>query len=324
MIAALKGALRPFYHTKVKGTLNYVYDARRFFGTYNRHRTIAEMTREQAATHLLRTMHSLEKGLALPTPKPGFGHAKAVTLQKQADAYQAIHGTDEIYRDCMAVLADWSAYQANNGSVFDGFSPDALRQQSQGAEAGYRTATRDEIWQAARIDFPAFARSRSSVRMFAGDPVPEADLLAAIEIAGKSPSVCNRACGRAYYTTDPTTMARMLAHQNGNRGFGDKAGAVLLVAADMSAFYQVSERNQGWIDGGLFAMSLNYALHAQGYGVCMLNWSMNADQDRRLREDFAIPDTHLVIMMMAVGTLPDELRLAVSPRRHVSEYAFSR
>lgn len=323
MIAAARRKLRPLYRKHLKGVANYVYDFRRFARSYNAHSALTAMDREQAITHLLRTMHSLEKGLALPVPKPGFGYQKAVVLQHEAQAYQTRFGRDEIYRDCMAVLADYTDYQARNGRILEDFDLDTLRREAGGVHAGAREVSRDEIWQASRIDFAAFAKSRSSVRMFSDAPVRRDDILAAIEIAGKSPSVCNRGVGRAYYTTDPRTITALLAHQNGNLGYGDSAGAVIVVAADMRAFYKPGERNQGWIDGGLFAMSLNFALHALGYGVCMLNWSMEAAEDRAFRAQFGIPDAHLVVMLMAVGNIPETLRVAVSPRREIGQYAFS-
>jgi nitroreductase len=115
--------------------------------------------------------------------------------------------------------------------------------------------------------------------------------------------------------TDKEDIVRLLSFQNGNRGYGDQAGAVLLITADMRAFTMLGERNQAWIDGGLFAMSLNYALHSLGLGACMLNWSVEKGQDEALRAAFAIPEQEVVIMMMAVGHMPERLRVARSPRR---------
>lgn len=301
--------------------LDYAYDAGRFLWSKNTHSRVRDMDPEEAKMHLLRLSHSLEKGLALPEPKLGFGKEKAIHLKHEADAYLDKFGRDDIYRLTLATLAAHQQWQEANGGEHAGFSITDLVRQSDGAEAGVRTVFRDSIWARSRIDFEAFVRSRHSIRNFTGEPVHEEDVLKAIGMATKSPSVCNRSCARAYYAVNPKTINDLLAHQNGNRGFGERAGAVVVVAADMRAFYKNGERNQGWIDGGLFAMSLNYAFHALGYGACMLNWSMDATHDRPFRKIFRIPREHLVIMLMAVGHIPPVLQVAESPRRDISEFA---
>lgn len=307
----------------LRAPLNAAIDAWRFSRARNVHARIAEMRPEQAASHLLRTMHSLEKGLAMPEPSPGFGREKAGALIADAESYRKIYGEDRVFRMCMAVLADYAAYRQRRGESLDGLDIDRFAALAQGQPGGARETTRAEIWERSRIDFARFAESRSSIRMFTGEPVPEADIRAAIAVAAKSPSVCNRACARAWHTTDPALMKRLLDQQFGSRGFGHLAGGLVIVTADMQAFYKTGERYQGWIDGGLFAMSLNYALHAQGYGVCMLNWSMDALHDRRFRKAFGIPDSQLVVMMMAIGHIPERLQVAVSPRRDLSAFALS-
>jgi nitroreductase len=302
--------------------LDYLYDAARFLKSKNTYFSVRKMDAEGAKMHLLRLMHSIEKGLSLPNPAPGFGKSKVVHLKKEAEAYLDKFGRDDIYRLVMSTLAAHQAWQTTVGGDSAGFSLDDLRRESGGMEAGARDVAKEQIWRHAKINFDAFALHRHSVRNFTGEPVSAGDIVDAIKVATKSPSVCNRACARAYYSVNSNTMAKLLSMQNGNRGFGDTAGAVIVVAADMRAFYKNGERNQGWIDGGLFAMSLHYALHARGYGACMLNWSMDATSDRHFRRQFGIPTEHLIVMLMAVGHLPDRLKVAVSPRRDISEFAF--
>jgi nitroreductase len=179
---------------------------------------------------------------------------------------------------------------------------------------------RAAVWARARIDFAAFAASRHSVRQFTGEPVDPEDMRAAIADAAKSPSVCNRATCMAYVAFSEAARARALSFQDGNRGFGHLAGAVIIVVSDMRGFIGFGERNQGFVDGGLFAMSLAYALHARGYGVCMLNWSATAGRDRRMRRALGIPSHQAVVTMMAVGRMPERLRVAASPRREAGGF----
>lgn len=311
-----------FYNIVAKSIINYVYDARRFIKACNSKSKIEQMTRPAADSHLFRAMHSLEKGMALPSPTPDFGTLKAETLREHAEEYGSRYGKNRVYFLCMSVLDCFSRYRVANDTPMDGFDPDSFSREANGVKAGVKELSREEVWESSRIDFARFAFSRSSVRVFEDKPVDQADILGAIDIALKSPSVCNRSCARAYLVTDKSVMEAMFRHQGGAKGFGAKAGALVVVAADMEAFYQTGERNQGWIDGGLFAMSLNYALHAMGYGVCMLNWSKDARQDARFRKEFSIPDSHLVVMLMAVGHLPEKFKVAFSPRPSAYDVAW--
>jgi hypothetical protein len=47
-----------------------------------------------------------------------------------------------------------------------------------------------------------------------------------------------------------------LSYQNGNSGFGHTVPALFVITSDMRIFEKSGERNQGWVDGGLFAMAL--------------------------------------------------------------------
>jgi len=279
------------------------------------------MDKEAAAMHLLRLTHSLEKGMALPSPTPGFGKAKANNIRNQAAWYKDLHGDDEVYRLCMATLASHRAFQSNGETGTNAAVGEDQLDPAAQALAGYVEVTREEFLSRANFDFRSFALDRSSVRNFTGEAISESDLIDSIHIARKSPSVCNRASARAYFSNDRTVIDRALARQSGNRGFGDLAGALFIVTSDMRAFYKSGERNQGWVDGGLFAMSLNYALHSKGYGVCMLNWSMDALDDHALRSEFGIPAEHAVVMMMVAGHVPDSFRVTVSPHRSTDEFA---
>lgn len=114
-------------------------------------------------------------------------------------------------------------------------------------------------------------------------------------------------------------MVRDLAAlQNGNRGFGSLAPRLLIVSGEMQSFFGSSERNQIFIDGGLFSMSLLFGLHAMGLGACPLNWSVSFRQDRKLRRKFRIPESEAVIMIISLGYLPETLSVPKSVRYPLS------
>jgi nitroreductase len=90
---------------------------------------------------------------------------------------------------------------------------------------------------------------------------------------------------------------------------------LFVITADMGQMNLPGERYQGWIDGGLFAMTLALALHARGLGACFLNWSVPSRTDRALRRMIGIPDSELVITMMSAGHLKDRFAVPVSQRK---------
>jgi nitroreductase len=177
----------------------------------------------------------------------------------------------------------------------------------------------EEVKQGACRDLDAFFRTRHSIRHFVDAPVPRELVEKAVSMALHTPSVCNRESWRVHVYSDAGSKQAVLRHQNGNRGFGDQAAHVLIVTTDIQSFTSVGERNQAWIDGGMFAMSLIWALHSFGLGTCCLNFCVEKETDAALRVAAGIPESQAVIMMIAVGSLPDEFAVAQSPRKPVGE-----
>jgi hypothetical protein len=136
--------------------------------------------------------------------------------------------------------------------------------------------------------------------------------------------VCNRQSWRVHVFSEAADKAMILRHQNGNLGFGHLADRVLLVTADMRTFVSSGERNQAFLDGGLFSMSLLYALQARGIATCPLNLSISFQVDRRLRKAARIPGWETPLMMIAVGYPPDRLNVAASARLPTESMLFFR
>lgn len=306
---------------------NYYYDAFRFCthsSTFNVH-----MSSDALAARVVKEYHRIEKGLALPEPRPGFALDVVRSLIAVVPALEAETGpclATRGSRDALAAYLDWhermgAELPQNDTQQLRAFLDTAPQDSAQGDGplGGVVTLSRAEIAAATDIDYAQFVKTRYSVRQFTGAEVARDDIRTAVELALKTPRVCNRETRRVYAAHAPDARARLLGFQNGNRGFGHLAGAVLMITSDMRQFTDLGERNQCWIDGGMFAMSLAYALHAQGLGTCMLNWSAPFWRDRTMRKDLNIPDYEAVITMMAVGHLPESMDLAQSARPPVAD-----
>ncbi len=244
--------------------------------------------------------HRLEKALTLPEPRAPYGadaRSRIDALLPQAAAEAADAPFLGYARSAVAAQDLW-----NQRHELD----DEIAQPRVSSDRGIR-------------DPRAFFESRRSVRNFSDRPVDRALAFEAIELAINTPSVCNRQAWRVRLFDDPTHVAAALKHQNGNRGFASTVPLLALITVDIGLFAGPSERNQVYIDGGLFSMSLGWAFHAVGLDSCMLNMSQSNSRLNAARRALGIPGNEAIIMFMAIGYPREGHRVARSPRRALSE-----
>jgi nitroreductase len=259
-----------------------------------------QLTGRNLEAQLTKDYHRVEKGLALREPKSPFGAEVLNRLEMLIPVAEA-SGTGKPFvaysKTAQTALAAW-----NEGGTIDPIVSSVRNPVDRGMN-----------------DIDAFFQTRSSVRDFSPTLVDDSVLNHAVELAINTPSVCNRQSWHVRFFQDKATVGRALSFQNGNRGFADSIPVLALVTVDSRLFAGVGERNQGWIEGGLFSMSLVWALHGLGVDSCMLNMSLTNDRIDGLREEFNIPNHELVVMMIAVGYGSEGHRVARSPHREVGQ-----
>jgi nitroreductase len=290
----------------------------RFSGLY------AVKRREQLEGRLLKNYHRLEKGLALPNPRPGFGKAVAEEVLNDLHDYIQAFGPARVASAAIHALEEYAGFLDSTG-----FSSEWLRSRltafhSSGRECGHteggtREVDRSLLQATLPADVSAFMRSRHSVRHFAPGPIEITLIEKAVRAAQYAPSVCNRQSGHVFLIKNCTKQRALLQLQNGNSGFGSESGALLVVTSALDTFLTVGERYQPWIDGGLFGMSLLHALHGLGLGACALNWSVEPDTDRAFKRLSGVPDNHRIMFLIAAGHLLPRFRVAASARRDLAE-----
>jgi nitroreductase len=310
---------------KLKLIRNYYYDFRRFFQWSSVNYKVID-TQTKLRAKITMDYHRLEKGLALKQPRVGFGKDVIERLRKFLPDYISKYGVDETILITLNSLQEYYDFNLNHGldneivkTTIASVKKQISNENTSYNQGGTISVTRDYIWQLGKIDLKNFFNSRYSIRDFCSQEVTMDEIEEAILMAQKTPSVCNRQSCKVYVFRDEESKRKVLSYQNGNRGFGDQASKVLIVTSNLEHFTSIGERNQGWIDGGMFSMSLVYALHSLGLGTCCLNWSVTLRQDKLLKSEAGIPDTELVMMMIAVGHLPETLRVAQSPRKPLDE-----
>ena len=304
---------------------NYKYDLDHFlkWSSVN-YKLINSQTKLKALITM--DYHRIEKGLALKEPRVGFGSDVIERLMKFIPEYQEKYGSDETILVTLNCLDAYYFFNLGQGidnqelyQKIQSFKDNVDKTQANFLEGGVFDTTKVNILQRGKIDLTEFFNSRYSIRHFSEAEVDIALIQQAVKMAQKTPSVCNRQSCKVYVFSDVESKTKVLSYQNGNRGFGEQVSRVLIVTFNLEHFTSIGERNQGWIDGGMFSMSLIYALHSLGLGTCCLNWSVDYQRDQSLKRAVDIPDTELIMMMIAVGHLPENLKIAQSPRKPLQE-----
>lgn len=329
----LKQLLRPLVQNKVSAFGVYVadavYDFARYF-IYSGNLYGVDFGREKLESLIFMYSHKIEKGLALREPREIFDTAHIIRLVRLLEKY-----SEKWDRQSITFLGAYAAlvkYKERFGSELEKHSPwiakclDAFLINYRGLnekEIQGGTKTYHYVSAAVKnktIDYDFFVKSRHSVRNLTDRPISREILNKAIEQARWTPSVCNRQAWRVHVFESEKDKKKALHIQNGNDGFGHSADKVLLITCDMRYFVTSRERNQYFIDGGMFSMSLIYALHAAGVASCALNLSTYSFQDIKLHRLLKIPMHETPIMMMAIGYPPDKLEVTCSYRLPVEAF----
>lgn len=300
--------------------VDHMLDFARYY-RYSRSRGSRNFHQLRAA--IVAHYHVLEKGLVMPNRKSRFGEDIASNLLNLLRQWERTKFGDD--PQITAAQSTLRAYSNNvDNCVLDHLPALSVYAHHRdniesGESGGVRLVKRETFLAAGRGNFRELVYARRSVRNFTNEPVSIELIEEAVRIAQLSPSVCNRQCGRVFFTVERSKIDAILELQNGNRGFGHLATGLLIITSDLSVFEGGGERNQPWIDGGLFSMSLLYAFTFLGVGACPLNWCVDSPPDTKLRKMLDIPDHQAVIMMIAIGHYPEEFLIAASCRNNTAE-----
>lgn len=272
------------------------------------------------------TYHNIEKGLSLPQPRLGFGKENLSKLIGYLDEHIARFGISSHLNVPISVIGKYVEFNELNGhevpkikETWQRLSNTLGKEMREDLQGGVINTTKGEILSAVKeVDF-SFFEKRFSCRQFTKELITEEEIFFAVKAGQKAPAVCNRQSGKVHVYQKPDQIQRILDLQGGARGFATEVTTLFCITTDLRNFHGVGERYQGWIDGGLFAMSFIYGLHAQGIGSCCLNWSKDGRQDIAMRNLLKINDAETIIMFVAAGHLREKFRVARSIRKQLSE-----
>ena len=317
----LKDALRPLRNAMV-GLRVAFYDLRRFLHGYSPN--VRGASKEQLSSHLIIHSHAIEKALSRETFEPGRGKFVLIKLRRALDEYKKHNHNEEDFafqlaQSAVASLAeryrqyghDESFLRKHLGGWADVKKPRKL------TAGSLEFSNKDKIHND-RKNFAEIMKGRYSVRDFAKKSVDVDLLKQAVALAQKSPSVCNRQAAHVYIITNDSVIRHVLSIQTGFRGY-DMPPALLLVTAKNNRFLEGKEFGQGYIDGGLFAMSLLLALEYHGLAACPLNAIFDIAPEKKIRNIIGVDQGEFLIMFVAVGHFKSKNRVAMSSRYPVDD-----
>ncbi|MDP3455942.1 nitroreductase family protein [Methyloversatilis sp.] len=298
-----------------------------YFGDIKRYAlyssVIFDDDREKLRSIITARYHNVEKGLSLPSPRPGFGVPNIKELIKHIDRYVSDYGVDDFLPVPVHVIGAYLEFNrrfdiedSHIRMSFERFLPLVNRVAS---HVGVKMVNRLELLADVDAGGIDFITSRSSVRQYSRERIQENMIESAVRAAQKCPVVCNRQSGRIRSYRRHADIIKVLEIQGGARGFAEEVDTLFCVTVDLRCFNGVGERYQGWIDGGLFAMNFLLGLHAQGVGSCCLNWSKDAEKDREMHDFLKIPDYEIIIMFVAAGMLKEMFPVACSSRLPIEQ-----
>lgn len=280
-----------------------------------------DFTAENLRSKITVRYHSIEKGLSNANLRLGFGDKAFKGLFTAMDKYiERGYSIEDIrFQSAISVIQAYvNLHKENN------FSVEAVEEKLHQYKkyliyenkdlGGYLKFNRKNFPVFSELNFEDLVSSRYSVRDFGVDRVREEKIYEAIQIATKTPSVCNRQAWEVYHIKNQNILNEALNLQGGLRGNGDNLKDLLLITSNIQYMHGPHERNQTYIDGGLFTMSLLYALHSKGIAACTLNVDFYLQRELDIRKLLGIQDSENLIAFIAVGTYPEEIKVAKSPR----------
>ena len=275
-----------------------------------------------AEVNLLLLAHSLEKGMGIPSPRPGFGYEKAKCLCTKLEEYIA-NGNDRsrfAFREGVSVLDAYIQYTDNDCSEFKDSFDKIKNTVKSSCSAGIKSCdAMSEIYRLLdKEQIEYFISSRHSIRSFEDKPVDETVLRDAIEMAIHAPSACNRQPEKIYFTSDHIKSDQIKMLIPGNKGFENEIFNWAIITEDRCLF-GLNEPLQWYVNGGIFLAYFVQSLHAYGIGSCIFQIPATHENTPKLRALLSIPEREAIIAAVGLGYPEEKNKFLAAERRPVDE-----
>ncbi|MCJ1970979.1 polysaccharide pyruvyl transferase family protein [Lactococcus carnosus] len=269
--------------------------------------------------------HAIEKGLSHRDFRAGFGKGALSALAVNLDLWYDTKRVDDTFFEIgISVVSQYFKRHAElNADVSDKrklFSDRILKvvESDSGANGGTVVIDRERYFESITDTFVDVLSRRKSLREYSDEPVDIKKIKQAIQLAMTTPSVCNRQATRVHVITNPEKIAEAMSFQGGFNGY-ELPPVVLLVTNDIAAYSLFTERNQPYVDGGLFAMTLLLGLENEKLAAVALNTMFDKVQNKATRTILNIPESEVFITYIGVGNMPENLKTPHSKRLNADD-----
>lgn len=292
---------------------------------YYKHSTVFKQnTFKKIEALIILKYHSLEKGLLHNITRYQFGKQNVIELCQLLKREEIIINKNrtQISAAYLTICAYYELHSENNIDISSYYSKsdyDEFKEYSNSNLSSIKKQQASSYFEESDKDFSNFSNSRSSVRDFTNEKIQFNTIQNVIELAKNAPSVCNRQPVIVYYVDDKIIIDSIFKIQGGLKGYSDEISNLLVVACDRNYFYTVGERNQLYIDGGIFLMNLLYALHYYKIAACPAHWGLNIDSDRKAIKLLNMSKSEKIICLVAIGIPKHNFNTTLSLRRSGEE-----
>lgn len=281
---------------------------------------------EQLSARIMYNVHAIEKGLSRTHNfRAGFGKQALKTLNDTMTVYtKKGYGLDKFpYVEGRSIFLKYMELH-NEMNADISFIKEIVDPVFLTSEEGYYTAGVKKIYledkkMNTEKGFYELSQGRSSVRDFSGDPIEKEAIYRVVKNATKTPSVCNRQGWNVYMVEGESKIAKLLELQRGFKGYPKLPEVILAITVSNNTFLSPVERNEAFVDGGLFAMSIIYGLEYEGLAAVTLNAMMNSKDEKNIRQLINIAESEQIILFVAVGSFKEETVVPISNRKPTSE-----
>jgi len=320
------GSQKVFYFNGLRLlVINYLNDFRLFY----KHSALFKFdTFGKIECQIILDYHSIEKGFLFERTKPRFAKARVERLHANlvhSQSYKKL-GVSQVKVSLQVMCEYYELHDSMSVDISDYFSKEQyflyknmLGDCYDSAFKGSISYLKDDFYCDNKSDFYGFSNSRKSVRSYTGEKVEMSLIRDAIALALNAPSVCNRQGGKVYLLEDKLQIDKVLQIQGGLKGYTENVVQLLILTENRNYFYTVGERNQMYIDGGIFLMNLLYSLHYYRIANCPANWGKNSKDEKKLEQVINILDCEKIICMIPIGISTNEFNVTLSKRRDVDE-----
>ena len=299
---------------------NFIYDMRMFYKHSN---VFTDKSFEKIEAKIILNYHGIEKGFVHNRIRPRFAIKRVKNLIGELEIVENNYCQSSQTQIAQKVLIDYYDYHCQQNISINDYFPEKTyekyRSKNDIKEKAFIERTKSEYFSDIDKSFDLFSNSRKSIRSFTNEKVPTEIIEEVVGLASNAPSVCNRQPSKTYFVNNKELVNKVLDIQGGLTGFQNEINQILVVTVDRNYFYTIGERNQFYIDGGIYLLNLMYALHHKKIGCCPANWGKTFDVDKKAQSMLKLKESEKIICVLAIGFLQDEIKYTLSKRRPLNE-----